>query len=34
MLVQIGQHMYHDMDFEAKRKLVVPFEHTILSNVS
>jgi hypothetical protein len=27
MLVQIGQHMYHDMAFEAKPKLVVRFEH-------
>jgi hypothetical protein len=25
--------MYHDMDFEAKPKLVVPFEHTFLRNV-
>jgi hypothetical protein len=25
--------MYHDMDFEAKPKLLVPFEHTFLSNV-
>jgi hypothetical protein len=33
MLVQIGQHMYQDMDFEVKPKLVVPFEHTVLRNV-
>jgi hypothetical protein len=33
MLDQIGQHKYHDMDFEAKPKLVVPFEHTFLRNV-
>jgi hypothetical protein len=32
MLVQIG-YMYHDMDFEAKSKLLVPFEHTFLRNV-
>jgi hypothetical protein len=30
MLVQIGQNMYHDMDFETKPNLVVPFEHTFL----
>jgi hypothetical protein len=30
MLVQIGQHKHHDMNFEAKPKLVVPFEHTFL----
>jgi hypothetical protein len=33
MLVQIGQHIYHDMDFEAKPKIVVPFEHIFLRNV-
>ncbi len=32
MLVQIGQHMYHDMNFEVKPKLVVSFEHTFLRN--
>jgi hypothetical protein len=25
--------MYHDMDFEAKPKFVVPFKHTSLRNV-
>jgi hypothetical protein len=33
MVVQIGQHMYHDMDFEAKSKLVVSFEHIFLRDV-
>jgi hypothetical protein len=33
MLVQIGRRMYHAMDFEAKLKLLVPFEHTFLRNV-
>jgi hypothetical protein len=33
MLAQIGGHMYHDMDFEAKPKVLVPFEHTFLKNI-
>jgi hypothetical protein len=33
MLVQIGENMYHDLDFDAKPKLVVSFEHTFLKNV-
>jgi hypothetical protein len=33
MLVQIGWHMFHDMNFEAKQKILVPFEHTFLMNV-
>jgi hypothetical protein len=32
MFVQIGQYMYHDMDFEAKPKLVVPYENTLVGN--
>jgi hypothetical protein len=33
MLIQIGWHMYHDMDFEAKPELLVIFEHTFIRNV-